>query len=119
MMADVNDSAENRDNHVVSTNSEATDSSSNEMQGNVSDEVKMQILQDIAQVVEFKAAHDRLRERMDTTRNDMVRLRSQVIESRREVDNTLEHLRRQVAPLLPPSRSNAHPPSAPPPTPAE
>lgn len=84
----------------------------------ISDQVKAHIRQDVDQLDEFKAAHERLRERINSTRADIVRLHAQVSENRRDFDSDLDHLRRQVAPLVSPSCSAARSPSAPPSTPA-
>lgn len=70
------------------------------------------------QLAEFLATKDRLRERMTGARAEIHALRSEVAQSRREFDSQLEHIRKQVAPLLPPENSVSKAPRAPPSTPA-
>lgn len=103
-------------NATKATSSGAQNADSNAV--NVSDQVRAHIRQDADQLDEFKVAHERLRERLNSTRADIVRLHAQVAENRRDFDTALDHLRRQVAPLVSPSCSAARSPSAPPSTPA-
>lgn len=70
------------------------------------------------QLAEFLASKERLRDRMTGSRADMHALRSHVAQTRTEFETQLEHLRKQMAPLLTPSHSASKSPTAPPSTPA-
>lgn len=96
--------------HHVMTDDKKNNDSSNK--------VHAQIEHNTAQYADFLAARDRLLDRLNATHTDITRLTSHVAETRRDFDSQLDHLRRQVAALVPPSQSKARSPTAPPSTPA-
>lgn len=70
------------------------------------------------QLADFLASKERLTERITGARADIHTLRSHVAVSRKEFDSQLEHLRKQVTPLLPAEQAVSKAPHAPPSTPA-
>jgi hypothetical protein len=58
------------------------------------------------QLAEFLASKSRLQDRMAGARRDMHRMRAVVADDQRQFDAALQHLRKQVAALVEPSRSS-------------